>query len=337
MRLLLLFLAVANVAQLGCNKPAASKDEIVRPELTFMTNGPSDFWKPAEAGAKQAGRDYGAVVHVTTPTSMTDQTRKLEDLLTRGTDGVAVSPISPENQADVLNRVAEATNLIAHDSDAPNSNRRIYVGMDNYEAGLMCGKLVRKAIPDGGTIMIFIGRLDQDNSRRRRQGCIDGILAAEPDPNRTSAPGDEMVSEDGKYRVLGTLTDNFDRAKAKANAEDTLTRHPDINAMVGLFEYNPPLILEALDRAGRLNQVQVIGFDENFATLQGIIDGTVVGTIVQDPFQYGYESIRLLRAMHAGKDDLVPAKKSINIPARVIDQSNVEPFWQDLRSKLGQL
>jgi ribose transport system substrate-binding protein len=186
------------------------------------------------------------------PSSITDQTRKIEDLLNRGTAGIAISPINPANQGEVLAKAAAATNLITHDSDAPDSPRRVYIGMDNYEAGLICGKLVRDALPDGGKVMLFIGRLDQDNSQRRRQGCIDGILGREPDPKRRDDPGAVVASEDGKYTVLGTLTDQFDRAKAKANAEDALLRHPDIAAMVGLFEYNPPLILEALERAGRL-------------------------------------------------------------------------------------
>jgi ribose transport system substrate-binding protein len=191
-------------------------------------------------------------VTVIMPSSITDQTRKIEDLLTRGTDGIAISPINPANQGEILAKAAAATNLITHDSDAPDSPRLVYIGMDNYEAGMACGKLARDALPDGGKVMIFIGRLDQDNAQRRRQGCIDGILGREPDPSRRDDPGAELTSEDGRYVILGTMTDQFDRAKAKANAEDALLRHPDIDAMVGLFVYNPPLIIEALERAGRL-------------------------------------------------------------------------------------
>ena len=47
--------------------------------------------------------------------------------------------------------------------------------------------------------------------------------------------------------------------------------------MVGLFAYNPPLILEALKQGDKLGKVKVIAFDEADATLQGIKDGTVHG------------------------------------------------------------
>jgi ABC-type sugar transport system substrate-binding protein len=222
------------------------------PEYAFITNGVADFWTIGKAGAEKAATDLGVNVTVIMPASITDQTRKIEDVLTRGTAGIAISPINPANQGEVLAKAAAATNLITHDSDAPDSPRLVYIGMDNYEAGMLCGRLVRDALPEGGKVMVFIGRLDQDNSQRRRQGCIDGILGREPDPSRRDDPGAELASDNGKYLILGTMTDQFDRAKAKANAEDALLRHPDVAAMVGLFEYNPPLILEALERAGRL-------------------------------------------------------------------------------------
>ena len=222
------------------------------PEYAFITNGVADFWTIGKAGAEKAAAGLGVRATVIMPSSITDQTRKIEDLLTRGTAGIAISPINPANQGEVLAKAAAATNLVTHDSDAPDSPRKVYIGMDNYEAGLICGKLVRDALPAGGKVMLFIGRLDQDNSQRRRQGCIDGILGRDPDPARRDDPGAVITSDDGKYEILGTMTDQFDRAKAKANAEDVLLRHPDVAAMVGLFEYNPPLILEALERAGRL-------------------------------------------------------------------------------------
>ena len=104
--------------------------------------------------------------------------------------------------------------------------------------------------------------------------------------------------------------------------------------MVGLFEYNPPLILEALARTSKLGKIKVMGFDENPATLQGIKDGNVVGTVVQNPYQYGYKSIQVLNELHKGNKSVIPEKKFIDIPARVIDSSNVEAFAQESKSLL---
>ena len=319
-----------------------------KPRFAYVTNGVADFWTIAAAGATKAAAELKLDVDVIFPKDIVDQSQKIEDLVTRGINGIAISPINPENQGQRIDEAAAKTPLITHDSDAPASQRLVYVGMDNYLAGLMCGKLTRAALPTGGKVMIFIGRLDQDNAKRRRQGTIDGLLGRSPDPKRHDAPGAEVKSEDGKYTVLGTLTDQFDRAKAKSNAEDALTKHPDLAAMVGLFEYNPPAMLEALDRAGKLGKVKVVGFDESSVLLQAIKDGSAVGTVVQNPYMYGYKSMEVLLALHKGDRSVIPADKFINVPARIVrKEASAEPFegaevvgvqafWDDLKAKTGK-
>ena len=139
-------------------------------------------------------------------------------------------------------------------------------------------------------------------------GCGGGDKGAE-DPS--------AVIEGNGFTILGPLTDQFDRAKAKANVEDTLSRHPNIDCMVGLFEYNPPLILEALEQADKIGKVKVVAFDENDRTLKGIQDGQVVGTIAQDPYMYGYKSMEYLAKLHNGE-----------VKAKLAFVTNgVAPFW----------
>src|SRR5947208_5414146 len=118
------------------------------------------------------------------PAGAPDQKRMVEELLAKNVNGIAISPIDPDNQGDLLEQIASRTHLITHDSDAPHSKRLCYVGMDNYDAGRMCGKLVKDAIPDGGSVMLFVGRVSQANARLRRQGVIDELMDRARDPKR---------------------------------------------------------------------------------------------------------------------------------------------------------
>lgn len=321
----------------ACNGGNPSANEGDSPtKLAFVTNGVASFWVIAEKGALDAGKATGTDVSVHMPAGgVVDQKRMLEDLVARGVDGIAVSPIDPDNQNDLLDMVAGRTNLITHDSDAPDSQRLCYIGMDNYVAGRMCGELVKEALPDGGKVFIFIGRLEQDNAKRRRQGVIDELLDRPFDPTRYDPPSISALTGE-KYTILGTLTDQFDRAKGKANAEDALARHPDLDCMIGLFAYNPPLCLAALEQAGKIGQIKVVAFDEADETLRGITDGTVYGTVVQDPYNYGFKSIEVLNALANGDQSVIPPSKVIEIPARQIRADNVAAFWDDLKQKLGQ-
>jgi len=103
--------------------------------------------------------------------------------------------------------------------------------------------------------------------------------------------------------------------------------------MVGLFSYNPPAILEAVKGAGKLGQIKIVAFDEAAPTLQAIKDGYCHGTVVQDPYLYGYKSVELLAKLARGDRSLIPknADKFIDIPARVIKKDNVDEFWTRLK------
>ena len=304
-----------------------------RIHLAYVTNGVTSFWQIARAGAEHAARDFDVEVAVQMPAEgISDQKRMVQDLLTVGVHGLAISPIDPANQKDLVNEAARNTIVITQDSDAPGTDRLCYIGMDNYLAGRMCGELVKEAVPLGGKVAILVGRLEQDNARRRRQGVIDELLDRAADPDRYDLPGAELAGV--RYTVVATLTDQYDRAKAKANAEDILSRFPDLAAMVGLFAYNGPLSLEVLKQAGRVGDVQIIGFDEADQTLQAIRDGAIFGTVVQDPYRYGYESIRVLAALARGDRSVLPAEGFLDIPARQIRADTVAGFWTDLKAKL---
>ena len=314
-----------------------------QPSVAFVTNQIADFWKISEAGCNDAEKDFDVEVQVRMPSQATavEQKRIVEDLLTSGVEAIAISPIDADNQVDWLNAIAQQVPLITHDSDAPASDRLMYIGMDNYAAGLTCGELVKKALPDGGKIMLFIGRLEQDNSKFRRQGVIDALLGRERDMEYYRSqpdawdPVDDEISDD-KYTILGTITDQGKPEVAQSKAEDALNTYPDINAMVGLFEYNPPACYKALEKANKLGVVKLIGFDENDITLQAIKDGTCTGTVVQNPYAYGYQSVRVLTDLLRGYESAIPESKYLDIPPRPITKDNVDEFWADLKAKKGQ-
>ena len=321
-------LVEAQKARIAAMKESPKK----RPHVAFVSNGVADFWTIAKAGAIAAGKQLGCQVTVEFPGGgLGDQKRMLEDLVTRGVDGISVSPIDPVNQMDVLKLVAERSLLITNDSDAPTAPRLCYIGMDNYEAGLMCGRLAREGCK-GGEVAIFIGRLEQDNAKRRRQGFIDGLLGRAPDATRYDEPA-KVINEAG-YTIVGTWTDGFDRAKAKANIEDVMTKHPKLALVTGLFEYNSSLAVEVLKQTGKAGAVQLAAFDEGADVIQGIKDGTVLGTVVQDPYGYGFESVRVLNAFCKGDMSMVPANGVLNIPAKVIRKADAEAFWNELKARI---
>jgi ribose transport system substrate-binding protein len=303
-----------------------------KPKIAYVTNGVDPFWNVAAAGVRQAAEEFKVETEVLMPPrGIVDQKRMVETLLVRGVDGIAISPIDAKNQVDLINQAAAATRVITHDSDAPNSKRLCFVGMDNYKAGRACGKLVKEAIPTGGKVMLFVGRLEQLNAQQRRQGVIDELLdrpVQSLNNIKYDPAGREVKGQ--RYTVISTRTDNFDRGKAKSNCEDAIAAYPDLACVVGLFAYNTPMCLEALRTANKLGQIKVAAFDEADATLDGIAAGHVQGTVSQQPNLYGYHSVRILAALARGDKSALPKDGFLEVPIVIVRKDNVKEFREKL-------
>lgn len=304
-----------------------------KPRVAYMGNAIAPFWTIAEKGARKAAAEHGVEVDVRMPANgAADQKRMVEELLARGIKGIAFSPADPKNQLDLMQEIAKNAILITQDSDAPEAPREVFVGMDNYQAGRLCGKLIKEAMPEGGSVMFFVGRAGQLNAKQRRQGITDELL-----DRPAGQPGDDPPDAElkgAKYTILGTRTDEVDFAKAKSNVQDALTRHQDIGCLVGLFSYNTPKIYEAVKEANRLGKVRIVGFDEEDDTLRGVQAGHIFGTVVQSPFRYGYESVRILAALVKGDRSVVPENKFFEVPARAVKKDDVDAFWKELKEML---
>ena len=101
--------------------------------------------------------------------------------------------------------------------------------------------------------------------------------------------------------------------------------------MVGLFAYNPPRCLQAIEEAGKLGQIKVCGFDEDDALLQAIKDGHAYGTISQQPWKYGYESVRMLKSILDGDDSAIPSSKFIDVGFKSVTAKNIDEFRAEKR------
>jgi ribose transport system substrate-binding protein len=289
-------------------------------KLAFVTNNASDFWIIARKGTEKAAAEIpGIEVEFRIPAdgTATEQQRIVEDLLAKGIHGIAISPVDPANQITMLNRAASQALVVTQDSDAPASNRSCYIGTDNVAAGRQAGELLKEALPQGGKIMVFVGVLDAANAQQRYQGLKEAIAGS-------------------NIQIIDVRTDNTDRVRAKSNAADTLVNNPDIAGMVGLWSYNGPAILSAVKEANKTDKVKIIAFDEEDETLSGIKEGAIYATVVQQPFEFGYQSMALMAKVLNGDKSGIPASKQIFVPTIAVKKADVEEFTKKINTLRGR-
>ena len=217
----------------------------------------------------------------------------------------------------MINDTAKQALVFTQDSDAPNSDRTCYIGTDNVAAGRQAGEVVKKALPDGGKIMVFVGKKDAQNAKERYQGLTEALAGS-------------------KVQVLDVRTDNTDHVRAKANVTDTLVNVPDIAGLVGLWSYNGPAILNAVKDAGKTGQIKIVCFDEEDETLAGVKDGSIFATIVQQPFEFGRLAITNMAKYLRGDKSVVPDNKKIIVPTLVIDKDKIDEFTSHINELRGR-
>jgi ribose transport system substrate-binding protein len=317
---LLILLAFVLLVLARCSPDSGSRSAGKQLKLAFVTNNSADFWTIARGGVEKADSelaDVTAEFRITSDGTAGEQKRIIDDLLTKGVDGIALSPVDPENQNALLNDASKKALVFTQDSDAPNSDRACYVGTDNVAAGRQAGQLIKEVLPGGGKIMLFVGKLDVRNAQERIQGIRE-------------------VVKDSNVNILDVRTDDTDQVRAKSNAADTLVKYPEVKALVGLWSYNGPAILNAVNEAGKVGQVKIITFDEADETLAGIRDGAIYGTVVQQPYEFGYQTITLMARAIKGDRSFIPANKQIIIPTLVVNKANVEEFTRRINQLRGR-
>ena len=299
---------------------AAPADPNKALKLAFVTNNPSDFWTIARKGTEKAAAEIPNIkveFKLNPDNTAASQQRLVDDLLAVGIDGLAISPVDPKNQTQLLNKAAKQALVVTQDSDAEGSDRACYVGTDNIAAGRQAGKLIKEALPQGGKILLFVGTLDAANARERKQGIEEEIKGT-------------------NITIVNTLTDNADRAKARANVSDALVANPDVAALVGLWSYNGPAILGAVKAANKIGKIKIVAFDEEDETLAGIKAGEIYATVVQQPFEFGFKSIELMAKALRGDKSVIPASKKIVVDTLPIKKEQVEEFTVKLNKLRGR-
>src|SRR5882724_4986273 len=310
-------LAFVFATSASCSSPPKAPKAIKT--VAFITNATSDFWKIAHKGCEKADAelpDVTVAFKSTNTGSAKEQNGLISDALEMDTDAIAVSVIDPVGQKQVINDAAKRALVITQDSDAPDSDRALYLGADNRAAGRQAGELIKKALPQGGKIMVFVGKREVQNARERFDGLKESLQGS-------------------NVEIIDLMTDDANPAGARDNAYQTLKKYPDIAGMVGLWSYNGPSIVQALRPEGKLGTIKIVCFDDEQDTIAAIKEGAIFGTVAQQPFEYGYQAVKTAAKILKGDRSAIPGNKTIFIPTVVIQSNNVDEYSKKLKQLLG--
>jgi ribose transport system substrate-binding protein len=322
---LLSVMLVVSLAAVACQpaaeapvaeEPAAEVPAAEEPEaksyvfglVTKALNNP--FWELMHEGALAVAAENNVEIIYLAPTqanNLEEQTRLVDDLITRKVDGIVLVPVDSEGMVPAIERANAAGIPVALANTRANGGEFItFSAVENYDAMTQVAEYVVEQLGGSGKVVI-----------------IEGTAGAQTAIDRLAAINDVLAKNPG-IEILASQTAEFQRAKALEVMENLLQTHPEIDAVLACNDEEALGAIEALDAAGRLEGTIVSGFDGNSDALKALTAGRMTVTMFQNaPAQAG-DAVQALLDYLAGK----PVEVRIRTGAVLIDSTNVADFAQ---------
>jgi ribose transport system substrate-binding protein len=315
---LVIALLAAGVSLCGCGERTGTSTFALVPKAM---NNP--FFDQARDGCKQAEAELDGVECLYIgPSEHTEQEQVqiVVDLITRGVDGIAVSPSNAPAIARVLERArAAGIPTLTWDSDLLEEDREwraTYIGTRNYEIGVRQAEIARRLKPGGGSLCIQSGGPAASNHNERMQGIRDALSGrASEEP-----PGRRLEGEGGWTEVAGCpLYSNDDLPLAVNQLEDVLARYPDLDAFIvtgGFPQFVAGAYRQVAERHGeriRSGATVLIAADTLPMQMELLRDGLSHGQVGQRPYEMGYRAMYALRDLAQGRPLPDPLHTGIDV------------------------
>ncbi len=268
------------------------------------------FSAPIKDGCEKAAKDNGDTCYYIGPSEVDEakQIQVLNDVLTKGVDGLAVSATNPKSAAKIIEKFkAKGIPVVTFDGDLLKENfdlRSAFIGTDNYKFGVELAKKVVEYKPKGGMVCIQSGTAGSLNLDLRIQGVRDTLGGGTSDK-----PIKRLAGEKGWTEPNGCPVYNNDNiATSVQQINDVLTANPQLDAFVavgGWAQYAPAAYRKAIGRVkDRVDAKElVISFGDAFAPQMPLLkEGLSHYQVGQNPYEMGYQSIVALKALGEGKE-----------------------------------
>ncbi len=277
-------------------------------KLAFIGFGKSDEFSISIAcGIEDEARRQGAEVEIQQPTDPTadSQTPILNAVAAREPDAIILGPVDSTAMRAPAKQAADAgAKIVLVDNPLEDGESFVssLVHTDNKAGGEVAAEEMTRLTGGRGDVYTLDLQAGIRSTDARREGFVEGI---------EGTPGMTSVGHDfGGFSV----TRNASVASA------VLTREPNLAGMYGTNTFAGEGIATALRQAGKIGDVQAIGFDASPAQPEALRKGELQALITQKPQEIGRLAVQQALAAIAGE----PTEREINTGVIVVTRDNID-------------
>lgn len=254
----------------------AGETPVIRVSYHDVSN---EFAPFIRLGVEQAAAEFGVDVAMVGPVGANaeEQVAELENLIEAGVDGLAISSVSTDALAPIINRALEqGIPVVTYNTDNPTSNRLAFAGQDLVQSGREAGQLMGEVLGGEGRVIITTLDAAAQWSLDRERGAREALA---------EFPGIEVVT---------TVNTGTEPQQIYGSIENALLANPDVDGILSLECCSTPAAGEYVSRNRLEGEVAVVGFDLLPQTVELVQEGVVSATIDQAPDRQSFEAVRML-------------------------------------------
>ena len=284
--------------------------------VTANTNLP--YWQEAEAGFKDAARTMGVKAEFTGPTSYSpeEELKAFQNAVAARPAGILVSPARALLFKEAIDSaVGAGIPVVCVDSDSPESRRILFIGTDNFRAGVESADRMANILHGSGHVLL-ITILAQFNLNERLRGVIEAL---------------------GRYpiEIAEVIDDDGDPGKAETQTSAILERKEKIDGILCLEASGGKGAAKVLERLALSGKIPIVAMDKDPDTLEWIKKGAISATISQKPYTMSYYGLKFLDDLHHNvvrqfsdwrTAPASPLPTRVDTGTAVIDKDNLESF-----------
>ena len=241
--------------------------------------------------AEAAKQGYKTIV-LSADEDVAKQSNQVTDFIVSKVSAIVLSPCESRSIVPVIQEANTAgIPVITVDipCNEPGVDILTQVATDNYGGGKEAGKAMIEALGEAGGKVAILHYRQAESCRLRVKGFKEVIEA-------------HNVSASAKIDMVMELESGAAKDLGYKAAEDALQAHGDLR---GVFAINDPAALgarAALEKAGKQDQVLIVGFDGQPEGKQAIKDGKIFADPIQFPDKMGIEVVKSIVAHSKGED-----------------------------------
>jgi ribose transport system substrate-binding protein len=280
-----------SVLTVGCRKEEPPSDGNPPRSAAQKTIGVSlltvqhQFYQELRSGLESAAakHDFRLLI-VSAEFDPARQANQIDEFIVQKVNAVVVCPcdsrsvgasISAANQANIPVFTADIAN------HSPMGKVVCHIASDNVQGGRESAKLVAAAINNKGNVAIL--------SHPEVASVSDRVKGFK-----------EHLATYPEIRIVAELSAEGKRDKAVRVMEDLLQSHPDLSGVFGINDDTVLGALAAIEAAGKVGKVQIVGYDATPEARTKIAARTIYGDVIQNPRRIGELTIQAVHDFFSG-------------------------------------